>query len=187
MTVRIDPSTGEESAAGDVWRPVVDPTRSRAIGWNGLARSVGRRRDVDARQRHARAARLERPAARTSEGNGQGDALVVADTASAGFDVRWDEAGDWVAIWVADPGDPSVGRLSLYQVDTARGQAGAPQGRPDRCARPCPGFSIGEGRLAWATPPGQDGEGSRVQIVAWNEDGVGSIETAPGEDVVIIR
>ena len=33
--------------------------------------------------------------------------------------------------------------------------------------RPCPGFSIGNGRLAWATPPGQDGEGSRVQIVAW--------------------
>jgi hypothetical protein len=50
-----------------------------------------------------------------------------------------------------------------------------------------PGFSIGQGRLAWATPPGQDGEGSRIQIVAWNEDGVGTIETAPGENLVVVR
>ncbi len=35
VTVHIDPTTGVESAAGDVWRPVVDPTRSRAIGWMG--------------------------------------------------------------------------------------------------------------------------------------------------------
>ena len=35
------PTTGVESPAGDVWRPVVDPTRSRAIGWTGsLARST---------------------------------------------------------------------------------------------------------------------------------------------------
>ena len=50
-----------------------------------------------------------------------------------------------------------------------------------------PGFSIGEGRLAWATPPGQGGEGSRVQIVAWAQDGVGTVETAPGEDLVVVR
>jgi hypothetical protein len=120
-------------------------------------------------------------------GNGeQRDALVAADAASAGFDVRWDEAGDWVAVWVADAVDPSVGRLSLYHVDPARRELERPKDAPADVAA-LPGFSIGEGRLAWATPPGQDGEGSRVQIVAWNADGVGSIETAPGEDVVIIR
>ena len=50
-----------------------------------------------------------------------------------------------------------------------------------------PGFSIEDGRLAWATPPSQDGEGSRVQIVAWTADGVGTIESAPGQEVVVVR
>ena len=44
-------------------------------------------------------------------------------------------------------------------------------------SRHCPGFSIAKGRLAWATPPGQGGEGSRVQIVAWSGDEVGSTES----------
>ncbi len=69
------------------------------------------------------------------QGSGQGrGGLVVADAAKAGFDVRWDEAGDWVAIWIADPGDPTVGRLSLYRVDIARGRLELAQGRAGRCA-----------------------------------------------------
>ena len=44
-----------------------------------------------------------------------------------------------------------------------------------------PGFSIGNGRLAWATPHGQGAEGSRVQIVAWSDDGVGAAESGPGK------
>ncbi len=50
-----------------------------------------------------------------------------------------------------------------------------------------PGFSIAKGRLAWASPPGHDGEGSRIQIVAWSGEGVGSVESAPGEDIIVIR
>ncbi len=34
-SVRIDPATGAETPAGNVWLPAVDPTRSRAIVWNG--------------------------------------------------------------------------------------------------------------------------------------------------------
>jgi len=50
-----------------------------------------------------------------------------------------------------------------------------------------PGFSIGDGRLAWATPRGQGGEGSRIQIAAWSKTNVGIVESSPGEDPVVIR
>ncbi len=186
ISIRIDPSTGAESSAGDVWRPVVDPTRRRAIGWSGtIAKSAdGKTWTPDVGQ-------LElgtwTAAGAQQRGSGQGrDASVVTDSAAGGFDVRWDEAGDWVAIWIADSADPSVGRLSLYRIDAEHGRLERPKDAPNGVPA-LPGFSIGDGRLAWATPPGQDGEGSRIQIVAWNDDGVGTIESAPGEDLVLIR
>lgn len=188
VTIHIDPATSEESPAGDMWRPVVDPTRSRAIGWSG---SIGRSDDASAWGPETGTLELrgwttERGAVTTGNGQGRDAGRFVTDAASAGFDVRWDESGEWVAIWVADPVDHNVGRLSLYRINEGRDRLelldDAPTGVPA-----LPGFSIGHGRLAWATPPGQDGEGSRIQIVAWNDDGVGTTESAPGEDLVVIR
>ncbi|MEA2612281.1 MAG: hypothetical protein QOI52_240 [Chloroflexota bacterium] len=186
ISVRIDPATGAESPAGGVWRPIIDPTRRRAIGWSGtIAKSA------DGKTWTPDVGRLElgtwTAAGTQVRGSGQGrDSSVVTESATGGFDVRWDEAGDWVAIWIADSADPSVGRLSLYRIDTGRDRLEQPKDAPNGVPA-LPGFSIGDGRLAWATPPGQDGEGSRIQIVAWNDDGVGSIESAPGEDLVLIR
>ena len=79
-----------------------------------------------------------------------------------------------------------VGRLSLLHIDPTTGNVERPKAGPQDVPA-LPGFSIENGRLAWATPPSQDGEGSRVQIVAWSDDGVGSIESAPGQDVVVVR
>ena len=188
VSVRIDPATGAESPAGDVWRPVVDPTRNRAIGWAGsVVRSADgatwtpERGTLEMHRWTVEGAKL------ADEGQGGGrDAVVLAETAAAGFDVRWDESGEWVAVWVADEGDPSVGRLSLYRVSAGRAELESPEDAPTGVPA-LPGFSIGEGRLAWATPPGQDGEGSRIQIVAWSDEGVGTVESAPGEDLIVIR
>lgn len=186
VTVRIDPATAAESPAGDLWRPVVDPTRKRAIGWAGsIVRSAdGATWAPDRGKLELR--RWTPQGATLADRVPAPDALVLAETAPAGFDVRWDERGEWVAVWVADEADPSVGRLSLYRVNEGREDLErldeAPTGVPA-----LPGFSIGEGRLAWATPPGQDGEGSRIQIVAWSDDAVGTVESAPGEDIVVIR
>jgi hypothetical protein len=110
----------------------------------------------------------------------------VADGPVAEFDVRWDETGSWLAVWVADATDPTIGQLSLVHLDRATGKLDRPRGAPQDVTA-LPGFSIADGRLAWATPPGQGGEGSRVQIVAWTNETVGAVESGPVEDVVVVH
>ncbi len=82
--------------------------------------------------------------------------------------------------------DPEIGRLSLYHVDPDTGALSDLDGAPVD-VQALPGFSIGDGRLAWATPPGQGGEGSRIQIAAWDGDTVGTVESVPGEDIIVVR
>lgn len=180
LSVLIDPATGAERPAGAAWRPVFDPGGVRAVAWIGTVTAGS----TDAPALPA-AGRLE---LRTWSGDGMRDAggQVVQETAPADFDVRWDETGEWFAVWVADPSGAEIGRLSLFFVDPGSGRLLRPDGAPAEVPA-LAGFSIGEGRLAWVTPPGQDGEGSRVQVVAWSPDGVGSVETAPGEDVIVVR
>ena len=112
--------------------------------------------------------------------------VPTADDTIGDLDVRWDETGGWVAIWTADASDPGIGRLSLYRLDTGSGTLVRPKGAP-RDVPALPGFSIGDGRLAWVTPHGQDAEGSKVQVVAWSGDGVGAVESVPADDVVVVR
>ena len=110
----------------------------------------------------------------------------VADGPVTEFDVRWDETGTWLAIWLADATDPAIGRLSLVHLDPTSGSLERPHGAPQDVTA-LPGFSIENGRLAWATPPGQGGEGSRVQIVAWTDKAVGAVESGPVQDVVVVH
>ena len=79
---------------------------------------------------------------------------------------------------------PPLGRLSLFHFDPSparRSPAGCPAGR-DGPAR----LLDRVGRLAWATPPGQGGEGSRVQIVAWTDE-VGAVESVPVEGAIVVH
>ena len=183
-TLRIDPASGTERDAGQGWRPAVDPSGERAIVWMGtLTRSTdGATWVPDEGALELRAWSVDGPdRARRAERE-----RVVTDSAPRDFDVRWDQSGDWVAVWVADADDPVVGRLSLYHVDKERDRLEKVDGAPIDVPA-LPGFSIGNGRLAWATPRGQSGEGSRIQIAAWSETDVGIVETSPGEDPVVIR
>ena len=111
---------------------------------------------------------------------------VVADGPIAEFDARWDDTGTWLAIWIGDAVDPSIGRLSLLHVDPTTGLVDRPLGAPQDVPA-LPGFSIGVGRLAWATPAGQGGEGSRIQIVAWTDDAVGAVESVPVEGAIVVQ
>jgi hypothetical protein len=177
ITVTIDPASGDEAAAASTWRPAVDPTGRRAVAWAGTIESA-----TDGAGWRPGDGSLELQA--WPDGTAS-PIRVVANGPITDFDVRWDETGDWFAVWLADDTDPEIGRLSLYRIG-ANGRLEQPEGAPDETPA-LAGFSIGQGRLAWATPPGQGGEGSRVAIVAWTDDGVGSVESAPGADIVIIR
>lgn len=180
----LDPITRAETiVARSVWQPVVDPTGRRAVAWVGTVAP-----DARGQEWHPANGALELiPWGDTAKRSPDGPpvAIPVAD-APADFDVRWDESGEWFAVWIADPSDPTIGHLSLYRIDRATGDLEVPDRALTELAA-LPGFSIGEGRMAWATPPGQGGEGSRVQVVAWKGDEVGTVEAAPGEDIVVIR
>jgi hypothetical protein len=109
-------------------------------------------------------------------------------TAPPEWDIRWDEAGTHLAIWASDAGNPDLGRLTLLTID-ASGRID-PNGISLHDAPALAGFSIGGDRLAWATPPGQDGEGSRLQVLAWSGENAGNIDSQPvsgGDSVVVVR
>ena len=112
---------------------------------------------------------------------------VIATNAIRDWDARWDEAGTHLAIWIADQADPTIGRLSLYVFDPATGTLDLAD--PLLSAQPSlPGFSISSDRLAWATPPGSNGEGSQIEVLAWKGNDSGQVQSAPGDDqVVVIR
>lgn len=211
----LDPASGEETAlaGGGVWRPSVDPQRRLAVYWDGTltlndagtellpatgelvlgpwddtvsaARPGAAIASPNASESANPTATLPEPTTNATAG----PELARTELASgrvSDWDARWDETGTHLAVWIADPADPKTGKLTLYVVDPATGVLRSD--RPVHDVRAQAGFSIGKGRLAWATPRGQDARGSRIQVVAWTKDSVGSVETQQSEDdVVVIR
>ncbi len=185
VSFRLDPASGERADVSDgLWRPAVDPTGTFAVAWDGSVQApTAERGDMTAGRGDLRIVRW--PADGNASGS-VGDPIPGASGPIADFDVRWDETGSWLAIWIADPADPNIGRLTLLRLDRESGRLARPDGAPTDVPA-LPGFSIGDGRLAWVTPHGQDAQGSKVQVVAWSGDGVGATESVPGEDVVVVR
>ena len=180
----LDPATGQETAiATSVWRPIIDPAGDRAVAWVGTVKAS----PDGLSSVPASGALVLRSFDPTAGPDATAEApQIVAEGPVAEYDVRWDETGKWLAVWVADASDPTIGQLSLVHLDPATGKLDRPHGAPQDVTA-LPGFSIANGRLAWATPPGQGGEGSRVQIVAWTNDTVGAVESGPVEDVVVVH
>jgi hypothetical protein len=192
----VPPRSGERQ--GDGAR-----TRCRLAALRPPGRPAGRllgRHDLDRREgRRSAAGRATTPAASPKASPGatstaplptrRGAILGTTELASGrvlDWDARWDETGTRLAVWIADDSDPKVGKLTLFEVDPDTGDIRAEKALHD--VRALAGFSIGKGRLAWATPRGQDAKGSRVQVVAWTKDAVGSAESQGSEgEVVVIR
>jgi hypothetical protein len=185
VSFRLDPASGERTVVSNgLWRPALDPTGTFAVAWDGSVRApVSGPVEMTAGRGDFRIVRWP------SDGNASntaGDPIPGVSGKITDFDVRWDETGSWLAIWIAERADPAIGRLTLLRLDRETGRLSRPDGAPTDVPA-LPGFSIGNGRLAWVTPRGQDAEGSKVQVVAWSGDGVGATESVPGEGVVVVR
>jgi len=194
----LDPATGarvEIPQAGRAWRPSVDPTGHRAIYWAGtLRRQSDPPRYLPFAGRlvigdwdgggDATASDSAAPTPLKSDQAGQRHETTIAGGQLQDWDARWDSTGSKVAIWIADANDPTVGSLSLYSVDTFDGRIDLKKPLLDGM-RAKAGFSMSDGKLVWAEPDATAGTG-RILVLAWTDQGAGTVETA-SDQVVVIR
>jgi hypothetical protein len=181
-------------AAGSIWRPVVDRSGTNAVYWTGsLARDgdgwqAGDGRLVIGRWGDAATAPDASAPATAPAASDQAQArheTTIAKGPLKDWDARWDETGTRLAVWIADPKDPTVGKLSLYVVNPFDGTIDLAD-PPLHDAPALAGFSIDDGRLAWAAPDDGSADGGRVLILAWTNDTFGKVESAPG-DFLLVR
>ena len=94
----------------------------------------------------------------------------------ATWQTGWDQDGTHLAVWVADAGSQEVGKLSLVALDAVN--AASPKALLS--ATPAlSAFSVGRGRIAWATPPDKAGAGGQVRMLVWSGSSVGEMFTGP--------
>jgi len=209
-----DPTTSVMTPLGgsDVWHPTVDPTGRLVVYWAGTLVPDGTGTGWKLGTGHlvldnwldgatptasqGSSASPGKPSASpAAEGSSApsapaigpaGEPVALSDEAVSDFDAFFDPAGARLAIWIASPTDATVGTLRLIVIDPATGQI-------DTTADPLPGvaalrgISIRPGRLAWVTPPGQDGQGSHVQVLAWKGRDFGQVRTVQGDGFFVAR
>ena len=203
-------------AGHNIWRPVVDPELRTIVYWSGTlvpdadgtGWSMGTGRlvidgwndpalptpsaslDPDASPTTAPTHTaspdpLASPVPTPSPGPA-GSPRTLVEGPVADFEASFDPTGSRLAVWSLDPANPTFGTLRLIVIDAETGAV-----RDD--VDPLPGvaamrgFSIGEGRLAWVTPPGQDGDASHVQVLAWEGDEFGHVRSIAANRFVVVR
>ncbi|HEX5824381.1 MAG TPA: zf-HC2 domain-containing protein [Candidatus Limnocylindrales bacterium] len=194
----LDPETMTQTLVpqtGNAWRPSVDPFGRQAVYWAGHLRAT-----TDGPGFAPDAGRLVLgawgtgssaptdgpfPTAPADQEKDRHETTIAAGQMND-WDARWDATGTKLAIWIADAGDPTFGRLSLYEVDPFDGRVDLKKPLIDaRLAKA--GYALSEGKLVWAEPAPDGGSGpGPILMFAWTDKGSGTIETVPG-DVIVIR
>ncbi len=213
----MDPATRHVAVVGaeDMWLPTVDPTGRSVVYWAGTlipdgtgtgwslgtgslvldgwigADSITPSPEPKATPRAKSSpspAPIDTPEP-ASFGRTLGPAhhpVTIADGPSPAFDAWFDPTGLRLAVWTADPTDPSVGTLRLIVLDPTTLQID-PTSDPLPGVSALRGVSMDKGRLAWVTPPGQDGEGSHVQVLGWHGRSFGQVRTIQADHLFVVR
>lgn len=194
----------------DVWLPVIDPTGRLVVYWSGTVApnsdgsdwqpAIGR--VVLDRWTGIAGGATEPPApspeptepVETEPGSSEpvestepaGEPIVLAEGPIAAFDAQFDPDGRRLGLWTLERADSEHGRLQLIVVDPELGSVDQDI-KPLQGVPALRGFSINEGRLAWVTPPGQDGHQSSVQVLAWRGRDYGHVETIPAQELLVLR
>jgi hypothetical protein len=213
----LDPATGVRTdlTQPDVWLPVVDPERRVTAYWSGTLVPTSDGLDwqlgegqlvLDRWVKPGSAPSPSEPAAASSDPSTEPAADPSSDPSAAPLEVvgpagtptplevgdvlvfkaLFDTQGTRLAIWTSDDAAAEVGRLHLVVLDPETGTVDAdltPLAGEPALRR----FSIDEGRLAWVSPPGQDGQESAVQVLGWHGRDFGEIKTLPAKDLFIVR
>ena len=193
----LDPATNSITAlpqTGQAWRPAVDSNGRLAVYWAGTVRQTtapgfapDAGRLVLGDWGTGNTAPTEGPIPTSLKGD-QGAArheTTITAGRMADWDAHWDTAGTHLAIWIADDQNPAVGRLSLYKVDSFDGKIDLKTPLLD--AKPAvAGYSISDGQLVWAEPAEAGSTtGGKIKLLAWTDEGVGSVDSVSGPVIVI--
>ncbi len=188
-TFLLDPASGKaKTVPGTAWMPVVNPAGTAAAWWDGTVRLAS-----DGVTWVADTGRLVVGAWPPASGASPAAAdpapssvptpssvpapQVIAQGPFDAWEVRWDEGGTALAVWLHTGNAEKPGRLTLYPVDATTGIAGLAHPLLD-AAPAAAGFSLRTGRLVWSGP-GQSGQ-DVLQGLAWNGTDVGRLQL-PGD------
>lgn len=171
----VDPATGQATriAGLDGWRPVVNSSDRWVAFWSGTLSfdpATGAWQPFQGQLEIGRWAAIQ-AAVDGPAGAANAHPLSLGDVSD--WEVRWDEAGQHLGVWLADSDNPGLGRLSLLTIDPSSGLASAPSPALLTDTPAMRGFALKDGQLVWASPPGQDGTGSRLSILAWTGQNAG--------------
>ena len=194
----LDPATNgitQLPQTGQAWRPAVDPTGRLAVYWAGSVRSTGAGYAAGAGRLvlgdwgTGISAPTDAPAPTPIKGDQT--SIRHETTITAGrvedWDARWDDTGTHLAVWIADPESPGVGNLSLYAVDSFDGKIDLKKPLLNK-KRAIAGYSIGNGQLVWAEPAAEGSRtGGQIQLLAWTDEGVGTVTGPVTGPVIVIR
>jgi hypothetical protein len=194
-TFALDPATAVLSplpGTGDAWRPAVNPAAPYAVYWTGKVRLAdgsglvpesGRLVLGDWAPAQPQASGSPEVTPPANQENARHE-LTLQAGAPSDWDARWDASGEHLALWIADPNDPSVGKLSLYRFRPFDGSIDLKNPLLD--AHPAKaGFALADGSLIWAEPTADASTDGTVQLLAWSATGIGEIKTVTGPALVI--